>query len=414
MNKIVVVGASVAGLTAVETLRREGHRGPITVIGEEPHLPYDRPPLSKQFLAGTWDSQRVQLRERPRLDLLDAEWRLGVRAESLDMAAKGVQLTDGEMCSYDGLIIATGVYPRSLPGHHGLGGVHTLRTIDDAARLRSELRAHRRLVVVGAGFLGVEVAAVAREAGLRVALVDPLPTPMFRQVGHEVGERIAQIHAGHGVDVRCGTSVERLVGAADRVTHVALSEGTCLPADLVVIAIGSVPAVGWLAESGLHLTDGVDCNRYCLATPEIAAAGDVASWAHDDLGQIRMEHRTNATEQAMTAARNLLGQRIPFRPIPYFWSDQYGTKLQVFGRTGPDLAFRRLIDHAKTDVWCGVYLTGDRIVGALAWSMPFAARTLRSAVANQARLSDLIEYLSGQVPSSRPERGFQRVRGSSP
>ena len=319
-HRVVVVGGSAAGLTAAETLRRRGYDGVLTLVGDEPHLPYDRPPLSKQILAGTWEPQRIMLRDDQALRALEADLLLGRAAVRLDIAQRRVLLDGGATVRYDALIIATGVRPRRLAGAD-LIGVHVLRTLDDAVALRAELLEHHpRVVVVGGGFLGAEVAAVAREMGLEVTLVEPLPVPMWRQLGGRIGALIRRLHRDHGVVVRCGVGVSRLLDTNGRVTAVELADHSVLGADVVVMAVGATPATGWLAGSGLRVDNGVRCDARCQAAPDIYAAGDVASWYNIHFGtRMRVEHRFNATEQAIAAAGNLLGDDRPFAPVPYFW-----------------------------------------------------------------------------------------------
>ncbi len=379
LNNVVVVGASAAGLTAAEALRREGYAGKLTMIGAEKHFPYDRPPLSKQVLAGTWEADRVTLRQDDALSTLDAEWLLGTEATGLDVAARSVRLADGRVLDYDGLVIATGVTPRQLPFGHELAGVHTLRTRDDSLRLRADLVPGRNLVIVGAGFLGAETAAVARELGLTVTLVDPLPAPMIRQFGAEIGGALADLHAEHGVRLELNAGVAGLSGVGGRVSGVALTDGRTLPADVVLVAIGAVPNTGWLADTGLSLGNGVDCDEQCQAAPGIVAAGDVASWVHPDLGtRIRVEHRMNATEQGIAAANTLLGNGKPFAPIPYFWTDQYDVKIQAYGTFPPDTELSIVDGSPSEGKFTAEYRRGDRIFGVLGWNMPKQTRALRA------------------------------------
>ncbi len=418
LHQVIVVGASAAGLTAAEALRREGYTGGLTIVGDEVRLPYDRPPLSKQILRGAWEPSRIELRSSELLAELDAEWLLGTAAASLDAAARKITLTDGRVLGYDGLVIATGASPRRLPFGHELAGVHLLRTLDDTLALREGLAQSRSVAIIGAGFLGAEVAAVAREFGLEVTMIDPLPAPMIRQLGPEVGRLLLDLHSGHGVDVRCGIGVTGFVGAdgraadsrvadvelaagrvagfkpadgrvtgvelADgRVAGVELADGTTVPADLVLVAVGAQPAIGWLEGSGLSLGDGVECDQYCVAAPGVVAAGDVASWEHPGVGRRRLEHRMNATEQATAAAQNLLGQQIPFAPVSYFWTDQYDVKIQVYGRSGDDLTFEIVAGDPSEGRFAALYGDGDRVVGALAWNLPRQARLLRQHVVDQ-------------------------------
>ncbi|MFJ8137586.1 NAD(P)/FAD-dependent oxidoreductase [Streptomyces sp. NPDC096013] len=376
MNRIVVVGASAAGLAAAETLRREGYTGTLTLVGDEPHAPYDRPPLSKQVLSAEWEPDRVALRTSADLAGHGLDLRLGVAATALDLAAQEVWLSDGAKVPYDGLVIATGVRPRRLPGE----GAHVLRTLDDALMLRERLGPGRKLVVVGAGFLGAEAAAVARRLGADVTLLEPAPVPLAHAVGERVGQVLAQAHVDHGVKLRTGVSVTEVTDEGVR-----LGSGEEIEADEVLVAIGSLPNTEWLADSGLSIGDGVVCDEYCEAAGNVYAAGDVARWYNPLFGtSMRVEHRTNAAEQGMAAARNLLASeaRKAFSPVPYFWSDQYDMKIQAHGHlrghdevavVEGDLGERRFV---------AAYRAGDRLTGALAVGMPpKAIRGWRQAVA---------------------------------
>ncbi|MEV4312362.1 FAD-dependent oxidoreductase [Actinocrispum sp. NPDC049592] len=381
MDKVVIVGASAAGLTAAETLRREGFTAEITLVGDELHLPYDRPPLSKQVLSGTWEPAKVSLRKDA--DYADAGigLRLGATAVRLDTDARVVELADGYRVGYDGLIIATGVRPRMLPDGHQLKGVHVLRTLDQSTAFRAELLAAARLVVIGAGFLGCEAAASARQLGLTVTVVDPLAQPMIRQFGAEIGGHIAQLHRRKGVDVRTGVGVAKMLGT-DQVTGVELDDGTVLDADVVLVAIGAVPATDWLADSGVTVDNGVVCDAECQAAPGVYAAGDVASWPHQKFGErMRVEHRMNATEQGMAAARNLLGAATPFTPIPYFWTDQYETKVAAFGHLTPDAEVTVAQGDPADDKFIAHYHRDGALTGVLGWNMPRELRKQRQLLA---------------------------------
>ncbi len=386
-SSVVVVGASAAGLAAAETLRRLDFTGDLTIVGDEVHLPYDRPPLSKHVLRGEWDQDRVTLRRPEGLDKLGASWRLGVAATGLDPECRSISLSDGTTLDFDGLVIATGVSARHLPADTDLAGVHTLRTIDDAAALRTDLLAAESLVVVGAGFLGSEVAAVARELGLAVTLVDPLPSPMYRQLGPPVGAMVAELHKSRGVDLRLGTGVRRLAGEAGAVSGVDLTDGIRVDADVVVVGIGSTPNTEWLRDSGLDLGNGVVCDEHCRAGAGIVAAGDVASWYHPGLRrQVRLEHRTNAVEQGAAAARALLDPEAPaFEPVPFFWSDQFNVKLQVYGLPDPEDAVHMSPASVSDERFALSYVRDGRITAGLAWNMPKEALSIRAQVAETLR-----------------------------
>ncbi|MFR9673710.1 NAD(P)/FAD-dependent oxidoreductase [Streptomyces sp. TR06-5] len=380
MTRIVVVGASAAGLTTAESLRRRGHDGPLTLIGAEPHLPYDRPPLSKKVLTGEWAPERATLRGREHLLGLDVDLRLGQVARSLDTVRRRVRLESGDEVPYDRLVVATGVRPRRRPGSD-LAGVHVLRTLDDALALRDELAAGPRVVVMGAGFLGTEVAAAARAYGLEVTLVDPAPVPLHRPFGERVGRLVASLHRRHGVRVRCGAGVAGLRGSRGRVEGVELSDGTVLPAEVVVQAVGSAPAVEWLRGSGLRLGDGVECDERCRAAAAVHAVGDVASWFHPGFGlRLRTEHRMNATEQAMSAAGDILGDSRPFAPVPFFWTDQYDVRIQAYGIFPPGAGFRLLGGDPADGRFTAAYDRRGRTVGVLGWNAPREVRRLRNLV----------------------------------
>ncbi|MBP2329420.1 NADPH-dependent 2,4-dienoyl-CoA reductase/sulfur reductase-like enzyme [Kibdelosporangium banguiense] len=394
MKRIVVVGASAAGLSAVETLRREGFQGVITLVGDEPHAPYDRPPLSKQLMASPWEPDRLTLRSPAELSALDLDLRLGVMATGLDLDAQQVQLSVGGHVFYDGLIVATGVRPRRLPGL----GAHVLRSLNDALALRRGLGPGRRLVVVGAGFLGVEAAAVARGLGCEVVLLEPAPVPLAHAVGEQVGHMLSQAHREHGVELRTGVTVSAVADGGVR-----LADGELVAADEVLLALGAVPNTEWLEGSGLRLADGLVCDEYCAAAPNVYAAGDVTRWHNPLFGvPMRIEHRTNAAEQGMAAARNLLHPeaRRPFAPVPYFWSDQYDMKIQAYGylRGHDDIA---IVDGNVTKRrFLAAYRTGDRLAGALAVGMPpKALRGWRQAISVGARWNDIIGTATGVTTS---------------
>ncbi|MFB9907465.1 NAD(P)/FAD-dependent oxidoreductase [Allokutzneria oryzae] len=375
VQRIVVVGASAAGLGAAEALRRRGYDGHLTLVGAETHLPYDRPPLSKQVLSGAWEPERTQLRGDDKIADLRLDLRLATRASGVDAAGRQVLLDGGDRVGYDGLVIATGVVPRTLPGTTGLGGVHVLRTLDDALSLQVELLAGPRLVVVGAGLIGCEVAATARKLGLDVTLVDPLPVPMTRQVGPRIGELVANLHAENGVHLRFGVGVESVLSEAGRVTGVVLTDGTRVDADAMLVGIGATAVTDWLDGSGIPVDElGVRCDAYCSAAPGVYAAGDVASWEHPVLGRMRLEHRTNATEQAMAVAANLLGAQQEYRPLPYFWSDQYDTKIQMFGWPLPGDEMEIVEGSPEEGQFIAAYRRDGALTAAMGWN---SARGLR-------------------------------------
>ena len=326
-----MVGGGAAGVAAAEGLRAEGFAGSLTLVCGEPELPYDRPPLSKQVLTGARDAGRTRLREASHY----VDKGIGIvhgRASALDLPGRSVRLGDGARLGYDGLVIATGVRARALPAGHDLAGVHVLRCLADTVALRSALEHSSHVVIVGAGFLGMEVCAAARALGLEVTVADPLAQPMIRQVGALVGAAVAELHRAAGVAVRTDAGVTGLIGEDGHVTGVRLDDGSALRAGCVLVAIGAVPETGWLDGSGLSLRNGIDCDERLRAADGVYAAGDVASWVSLRYRRrARVEHRMNATEMGTHAARNLLGANEPFDPVPYFWSDQYKVKIQVHG-----------------------------------------------------------------------------------
>ena len=309
------------------------------MIGAEEHLPYDRPPLSKKLLAGEWEPDRIALRQPDDVDALGLDLRLGVPAAALDVDARAVELADGTVVPFDGLILATGSVPRRLPGQQALADVHELRTLDDSLALRATIAdGTARVVVIGAGFIGLEVAATARGRGCAVTVLEGLPAPLIRGLGAEMGAAATAVHAAEGIDIRCDVTVAEL-----RADGVVLGDGTLVPADVVVVGIGVAPATAWLDGSGLELRDGVVCDATLAAGPPLVyAAGDIARWPNELYGEeMRVEHWTNAAEQGAAAARNLLaeaagGTPTPYAPVPFFWSDQARHRIQFLGRAAVD------------------------------------------------------------------------------
>jgi len=392
-STMVVVGASLAGLRAVEEARALGYGGRLVVVGAEPHLPYDRPPLSKQVLAGAWDADRTALRTLP-YDDLAVEWRIGQRAAALDVTHRTVLLADGEPLTYDALILATGAVPRTLPDTPPLAGIHVLRTLDDCLALRAELDHAPRVVVVGAGFIGAEVAATCRGRGLEVSVLEALPAPMVRGLGPTLGNALGGLHRDLGVDLRLGVGVEGFEGR-DRVEGVVLGDGTVVAADVVVVGIGVRPATDWLEGSGLTLEDGVVCDATCLAAPGVVAAGDVARWPNPrfDGESMRLEHWTNAAEQGAYVARRLLdanGGTPAFAPVPFVWSDQYDVKIQVVGLVHGDDRIEIVEGSPDERRFVAAVGRGGRLVGAVAFNRPRPLMQLRRLIADGAAFEDAV------------------------
>jgi NADPH-dependent 2,4-dienoyl-CoA reductase/sulfur reductase-like enzyme len=335
VKSVVVVGASLAGLSSARALRSQGFDGRITVVGEESRRPYDRPPLSKEFLAGA--STEADLALELDDEDLAVDWRLGVRATALHAAQRRIEVSSGPAVEADGVVLATGARARRLAGASP-AGVHVLRTLDDALGLRSELRPGARLVAIGAGFVGAEVASTAAALGVDVTVVEIAPIPLAGPLGVEMGAVVAGLHAQHGVELLCGVGVDSLIGT-ERVTGVRLADGRQLATDVVVVGIGAVPNVEWLAASGIAVGDGVLCEPDgSTSMPNVVAVGDCAAWRVDGSGHRRIEHWTAARDRpAVAVARLLAGQSGAARRgrAPYFWSDQYGTRIQFAGHTMP-------------------------------------------------------------------------------
>ncbi|WP_284742452.1 NAD(P)/FAD-dependent oxidoreductase [Amycolatopsis sp. RTGN1] len=380
-RSVLVVGASAAGLSTVDTLRRRGYAGEITVLGAETHLPYDRPPLSKQVLSGVWEPDRTWLRPPAALAALGAEIILGDEAISLDAASRTVETAAGRELSADAVVVATGVRPRAMPGQAGLARVHVLRTLEDSASLRRDLVQASRFVVVGEGVLGAEIAATARGMGLDVTMVGPQPTPLTAQVGPLVGDLLTSLHFEHGVKLRLGTGVSGFTGEHGRVTGVRLDTGEVLPADVAVVAIGAAPVTGWLLGSGLDVDNGLVCDSRCRAAEGIYAAGDVARWHHEQLGGlVRLENRTNAIEQAMVVAGNIMGDDRPYTPVPYFWTDQYDVKVQVHGFPDGNAEVTVVEGDTAERRFVAQYRRDGRVTAVLGWNMPKQTRLRRQDV----------------------------------
>jgi 3-phenylpropionate/trans-cinnamate dioxygenase ferredoxin reductase subunit len=390
---IAVIGASLAGLRAAEELRRRGFDGRLVMVGAESHLPYDRPPLSKEVLAGEEHADATALRKQP-YDDLDLDWRLGRRATALDAGDHTVTLDDGETIPFDGCVIATGAQPRVLPDTPPLPGIHVLRTLDDCLAIRADLEREPRVVVVGAGFIGAEVAATCRRRHLHVTVLEALPSPMVRGLGPMLGDVLASMHRDHGVDLRTGAGVAGFDGV-DRVERVRLADGSAVDADVVVVGVGVVPTTEWLDGSGLTIDNGVVCDETLVAAPGIVAAGDVCRWPNPlfDGELMRLEHWTNAAEQGIAAAARLLANdesAEPFAPVPFVWSDQYDVKIQVAGHVRGDDDVE-IVDGSTDDLrFVAAVGRAGRLVGAVAFSRPRQLMQMRRLIAERASFADAI------------------------
>ncbi|MET7998234.1 FAD-dependent oxidoreductase [Amycolatopsis sp. NPDC005232] len=391
LRDVVIVGGSLAGLHAAEELRAAGYDGTLTLVSAERRAPYDRPPLSKQILTGEWAPDRSALRSAEDLAALRAEVLLGVHATGLDVTSRIVTTDDGLRLPYDGLVLATGCTPRTLRGEAAREGLHTLRTAEDSLALRRTLLTGGHLVVVGAGFIGMEVAAAARTLGADVTVVEPAPAPMQAALGERIGGALADLHRAHGVKFALGRGISRILGP-NRVEGVEFDDGTILGADAVLVGIGAAPATGWLAGSPLDTSNGVVCDAHLAAGPPgIYAAGDLACWDNPLFGaRMRVEHWSNATEQGAAAARNLLAaqdERQPFASVPYFWSDQYDTSIQFAGRPGSE---RVPIVEADGPKPAFLVLTGEggTLTGVLSVNSQRVFLRIRRMIKARATLAD--------------------------
>ncbi|MFE7157008.1 NAD(P)/FAD-dependent oxidoreductase [Streptomyces sp. NPDC057636] len=364
----LIVGASLGGLRTAQALRGRGWTDKITLLGAEPRPPYDRTPLSKEVLLGKRSPEQLGLVPARVLQELDLELHLGTSAAGLDPASGTVVLQDGRRVGYDTLVIATGSVPRSLPGTENLTGLRVLRTVEDALAIKARLVAGTSVVVIGGGFVGAEVASAARETGAAVTVVAPGPAMMLRVLGPVLGSHMTAVHRKHGVRVRSSVFVAGVSGQ-DRVEALTLSDGSCIPADSAVIGIGAVPCTDWLEDSGLRLRDGVVCDERLRAVgaENIYAVGDVARWRNPRYGElVRVEHWTNAGEQARVVAANIAGESAVHDAVPYVWSDQFGVRLQIAGRIGADDAVHYVLGGPETERFVALAGHGDRLNAVVA------------------------------------------------
>ena len=397
LQRVVIVGGSLAGLRAAEALRQKGFEGDLVLVGAEEHEPYDRPPLSKEVLRGEWEPERTALARDGALDELQLELRLGCRAVALDPSASAIELEGGHRIDFDGLVIATGATPRTLPVPEGMQGITTLRSLDDCLAIRNDLERSPRVAVVGAGFIGAEVAATCRARGLDVALIEPMPIPFGPSLGEDVGQALCDEHRDRGVALHLGVGVAGFTGG-ERVAGVQLEDGREIAADLVVVGVGVFPETRWLESSGLELDDGVLCDATCATKrPGVVAAGDVARWPNAlfDHAPMRIEHWSNATEQARHAVDTLLqgpdGAQA-FAPVPFVWSDQYDLKIQSAGYLRGFDASQVVHGSLAERKFVKLYARKGQLVGAVAFGEPRRLigyrRALRSAKSFETALAE--------------------------
>ena len=402
--RVVVVGSSVAGVRCVQALRAEGFRGQLVLAGEEKEPPYDKPPLSKQFLAGIRGTEQLRLLTHEAAVELDVELRLGSAAEGLDVIGKQLFLADGSVLDYDVVVLATGAAARPSPWALE-SGVHVIRTLADAAGLRAALSVDAPVVVVGGGFIGAEAAATAHAMGRDVTVVDPMTAPIARVLGEGLGAHFAELHPRHGVRTRFGVGVTSVSGRAGDLT-VTLGDGTELSAGTVVVGIGAVPNDAWLRSSGLAVDDGVLCDEHCRAVgvEDVFVIGDLARSYHPGSGvHLRVEHWTNAVDSAVVAAHNIAHpdeQRL-HTATEYVWSDQYDWKIQIVGR--PAAATRyEIIGSFEGAAARGIALCTDdtgALLGAVAVNWPRALMTARRLTGTGATFVEALTQVSSLSPA---------------
>jgi NADPH-dependent 2,4-dienoyl-CoA reductase/sulfur reductase-like enzyme len=394
---IVIVGGGLAAARTAEQLRRAEFTGPITIVSEEAHLPYDRPPLSKEVLRGEVDD--VTLKPREFYDERGITLRLGSAARKVDTAAQTVALDDGTVLAYDELVIATGLVPRRIPSFPDLAGIRVLRSLDESLELRRHASSAHRAVVVGAGFIGCEVAASLRGLGVDVVLVEPQPAPLASVLGEQIGALVARLHRAEGVDVRTGVGVAEVSGAAGPATsgsgeghvqRVVLTDGTELDADLVVVGIGSRPATEWLDGSGIEVDNGVICDAVGrTSAAHVWALGDVASWRDAAGHQVRVEHWSNVAEQVRVLVPAMLAEEPPSTVVvPYFWSDQYDVKIQCLGKPQAGDTVHVVEDDGRK--FLAFYERDGVLAGVVGGGQPGKVMKTRAKIAAAAPISELL------------------------
>lgn len=383
----MIVGGGLAAARTAEQLRRSEYAGAITIVGDEVHLPYDRPPLSKDVLRAETDD--VTLKPAEFYAEKGIELLLGNAVSSVDTGAQRVTLNDGTQLAYDQLVIATGLTPKRISSFPELAGIHVLRSLEDSLALRRAAGAARRAVVVGAGFIGCEVAASMRSLGVGVVLIEPQPAPLASVLGEQIGGLVARLHDSEGVDVRCGVGVARVDGDG-RVQSVTLSDGTELTADLVVVGIGSVPVTDWLEGSGIDVDNGVVCDEVGrTSAPHVWAVGDVASWRDVSGSQVRVEHWSNVADQVRVMVPAMLGQDAPTAvTVPYFWSDQYDVKIQCLGEPEATDTVHLVDDDGRK--FLAYFEREGVLVGVVGAAMSGPVMKARSKIAARASIADVL------------------------
>lgn len=383
----MIVGGGLAAARTAEQLRRAEYAGPVTIVSDEVHLPYDRPPLSKEVLRSEVDDTALKPREW--YDDKGITLRLGQAATGIDTAAQTLTLADGTSLGYDELVIATGLVPRRIPSLPDLDGIRVLRSFDECMALRTHASSARQAVVIGAGFIGCEVAASLRGLGVDVVLVEPQPTPLASVLGEQIGALVTRLHRDEGVDVRTGVGVAEVRGDG-HVEEVVLTDGTELPADLVVVGIGSHPATGWLDGSGIEVDNGVVCDEAGrTSAPHVWALGDVASWRDATGHQVRVEHWSNVADQTRVVVPAMLGREVPSTVVvPYFWSDQYDVKIQCLGEPEATDTVHIVEDDGRK--FLAYYERDGALVGVVGGGLPGKVMKVRAKVAAAVPISEML------------------------
>ncbi|HXT94269.1 MAG TPA: FAD-dependent oxidoreductase [Trebonia sp.] len=401
-KRVVIVGSGIGGIRTAQGLRSAGFAGEVIVAGEEPDLPYDRPPLSKAYLAGQDGTEAVALISQADAAAVGITLRLGASAERIRPEEKSLVFDNGEVLPYDVCVVATGAAARPTPWNK-LDGVHVLRSLADSQALRDQLRARREVAVIGGGFIGSEVAATARKLGLKVTVIDPLPLPLERTLGATVAQLITELHHRNGVTTLFGAGVDSIDHSGTQL-NLRLSTGTTLTTDAVVLGIGAIPNDGWLAGSGLPVSNGLLCDEFCRVQgrDDIFAVGDVARWYNPRYdGHVRVEHWTNAVEQARCVAHNIThsDQLVPYAAIEYVWTDHYDWKVQVAGRPTHDaVATEAVVGDFTGPRPRGAVLYGDSsgaLCGAVTVNWPRAIAACRQALAAHTPYAEALQGVTG-------------------
>ena len=398
-DAVVVIGASLGGMRTVSGLRRAGFEGAITLVGDEEHLPYDRPPLSKEVLRGEKEAEDTHFRSAEFFSEEAIDLRLGSPATALDPDTRTITLASGDEIPYGTAVIATGARPRKLPGSEALDAVHQMRTIEDAAAISSAFADAEHLVVIGAGFIGSEVASSGRARGLEVTIIEAATQPLALAVGTEIGARCAGLHSHYGADLRAGVGVAALEPDVAGGLSVKLSDGDEVSCDTAVVGIGVIPNIEWLEGSGIELDGAVVCDQYMKTSlPDVYALGDLADWYNPLVERrMRVEHWTNTVEQAAAVAKSIAtGESVGYSGVPYFWSDQYGHRLQLVGTADAD-ELVIIDDPADNPGVFALYRRGDRLAGAFGIDRAGPVMTMRGLLLKRSGFNDAREVAASII-----------------